>query len=246
MIIASKFRDYYDSISTYGIDKTCVYQRAEFVLKGEFEVPGNRWSHWPYEEEFAKVKSGAKSTYRVSKFVIGFCGNLYPVVIIEKEKKDKKETFAFYNVGKILAFIAKENIDVEPRYSYYSSREFTIKSESSLKNFFDVTNFSKLKDQFHNHLCPVFVYGRFSTTESGIRKTEKLILNPRLKNYRFVQVKEPQIAFQELYMYLSGVIGSSAPAMVEIKDKELAEKRGHGDRYSFKKPPGKRGKKQWR
>ena len=73
-----------------------------------------------------------------------------------------------------------------------------------------------------------------------------LVTNAQLKDFQFAKMKDPFTAFQDIYMYISGVLGVDAKPMVQISDKDLAHKRGHGGKYSFKKPPGtkKRGKKQ--
>ena len=67
-----------------------------------------------------------------------------------------------------------------------------------------------------------------------------------MKNYRFVQIKDPPTAFQDIFMYIAGVIGITEPVTVKISDKELAKKKGHDGKYSFRKPPGKRGNPKWR
>ena len=69
------------------------------------------------------------------------------------------------------------------------------------------------------------------------KRQSELILNPELRKYDFVTVKDPPAAFQEIYMYISGVLGVPARSMVEISDREKARKHGHDGKYSFKKPP---------
>lgn len=246
MKIVSKFHDYYDTAAIYGIDKTCVYLRAGEIKKSDFNLDtGSRWRSWPHEEKFVKVKADVEIRYRVDKYVIGFCGNLHPVVVIQKETDGltKVERFSFYSTEKVQAFFTKEKLKLESGRSYWSMRDFTVKSKQSLDNFFEVAQYKKLEEEFHKNNCPVFVYGRF---EDNKKEKLRVVTNPSLRDYRFAQVKDPQGAFQDIFMYISGVLGISAPPMVKVKDKELAAKRGHDGKYSFRKPPGKRGKKQWR
>lgn len=248
MLIASKFHDYYDTAAVYGIDKTCVYIRNEEKLPGKFKMP-TRFNHWPHDERLIKTKSGIqKASYDIDKYVIGFCGKLYPVVVIVKTADSKIERFSFYSTEKVDAFFAKEKFSVKKDAArlYWGTWDFSVRSKLGLDNFFDVTHYKKLEEEFHKNKCPVFIYGEFIHSDIKTSKKPYLILNPRLKDYRFAQVKDPQTAFQDVFMYLSGVIGMPEVPMVKISDKELAAKKGHGDKYSFRKPPGKRGKKKWR
>lgn len=247
MLIVSKFRDYYDTAAVHGIDKTCVYIRTEEAKKSDYNLDtGSRWRSWPHAEEFLKTKGGVETSYSVYKYVVGFCGKLYPVIVVEKDVAGTKtERFSFYSTEKIQAFFTKEKLKLDSRYTsgYWSMRDFTVKSEQSMNNFFEIAQFKKLEEEFAKNNCPAFVYGRFNI--DGKDKL-RVVLNPKLRDYRFAQMKDPQTAFQDIFMYISGVLGISAPPMVKVKDKELAAKRGHDGKYSFRKPPGKRGKKQWR
>lgn len=244
MLIASKFHDFYDTVSVFGVDKTCVYQRNRQELKGEFvfgdEVRKTLRSSWPREEEFTKTKSGVQTKWTAFKYIIGYCGKLYPMVFVEKKTPTKTQNFGLYSPEEVEEFFEKENINLaKSLYSYWSMREFSVKSKESMKQFFDAEQFKSLEQEFQKHKIPVFIYGRFT-------KDELLILNPKLKDFKFMKVKDPQTAFQDIFSYISGVLGVSAPETVELSDKELAKKKGHDGKYSFRKTPGKRGKKQWR
>jgi hypothetical protein len=250
MLIVSKFRDFYDTISVYGIDKTCVYERTSEFIKGTVQFTG-RYSDrgWPYAEQFEKSKNKIKYEYVSKKFVIGFCGKLYPVVVITKEEKKAQSSkitkYCFYNAEEVTIYLEKEKLTENTTKRYVSFNDFSVERPQSLNNFFNTDLFEPLQEEFHKNNCPVFVYGRFKQGDE-IRPKDFLVTNPCLKDYKFEKVKDPQTAFQDVFMYISGVLGISAPEMVEISDKEMAIKKGHGDKYSFRKPPGKRGKKQWR
>lgn len=242
MLIVGKIHDYYDTAAVYGIDKTCIYVRNETVIPGKFKMP-TRFNHWPHSEQFGT--KGGGTSYDVDKYVIGFCGNLYPVVVIQKTVNGEIERFSFYSAEKVDAFFTKEKFSPtkETGRHYWGTWDFSVRSKQGLNNFFDVTHYKKLEEEFHKNKCPVFVYGEFTYTDT---KKPYLVLNPKLKDYRFAQVKDPQTAFQDIFMYISGVIGIPEAPIVELSDKELAAKKGHGGEYSFRKPPGKRGKKKWR
>ena len=74
--------------------------------------------------------------------------------------------------------------------------------------------------------------------EEGEKNEMKMTLNPCLKNYGFQKIFDSYAAFQEISMFLGGVLGSEAAPMVQIEDKYIKE--GHGfDEWSFKTLPTK-------
>jgi hypothetical protein len=182
MLIASDFYDFYDSIQVFGIDKTCVYQRVRKELKGAFvfgdESRKSLRSNWPSEEDF----SGRKIKLTASKYVIGFCGKLYPMILVEKQVAEKKQVFGLYSAQEVKEYFGA-NKALSTRFSYYSMRYFSVKSEAAMKQFFEGAPFKSLEEEFHKHKVPTFVYGRFPGDKYKSR--ELLVLNPRLKAESF-------------------------------------------------------------
>src|SRR5258708_2529651 len=104
MLIVPKFHDYYDTASSFGIDKTCVYVRKSqcFVIKQYAPYPSN------YQSE--------RFRFELYKRVIGFCGNLYPVLVVSKLQASKViEEQYFYSVDEAVTYFQKEGI-LERRY----------------------------------------------------------------------------------------------------------------------------------
>jgi len=60
-----------------------------------------------------------------------------------------------------------------------------------------------------------------------------------LKQYAFARMADPFTAFQEIQMYISGVLGTNENDMVQISDTDMRDAKGH-DNMSFKKYPTKR------
>jgi hypothetical protein len=153
--------------------------------------------------------------------IIGFCGKLYPLL--------QKKGLIIYDKKRALSSI---------RDTYYG-REVSECFGEALHN-------PELLKIFTQYKIPIFIYGDYLDGKYTRGESKQLILNPKLKDWGFQSVVDPVSAFQSIYMYISGVIGVPESPMVKISDKEMAKKRGHDDKYSFRKPPGKRGKKQWR
>ncbi|MCX9024658.1 MAG: hypothetical protein OIN85_01015 [Candidatus Methanoperedens sp.] len=194
----------------------------------------NRFSTYPAE---------SLGRITLSQRIVGFCGNFYPVVTVTVDSCDnptgKIKPLYFYDADSFSEFAAKENIFRQEARYWYSPRwdSHNLKYEQGVKNFFAAASeLKKCEEIFHAFKVPTFVLG----------DDEKLILNPCLKSFGFMKVKDPQTAFQDVYMFLSGVIGAPPPPKEKMSDKVLAAAKGHDGEYSFKKPPGKRGKTRWR
>lgn len=250
MLIKSKFHDYYDTASAYGIDKECIYVREETILDGKFEFDDPFSKRWPDHDTLKKRKKGVSYEYVVKTFVVGFCGTLYPLIVVmkyHKEEVEEKEVtvtekFHFYSAEKLMEFYKEQGFKVsEERPGKWTSRYFDATgNEHRINVVFDPNNYKKLLKEFHEHRCPYFVYGRLG------KDGPKLVLNPKLNYYRFGQVKDATTAFQDVFMYLSGVLGAPPKETVTLSDKQKAKKAGHDSKYSFRKPPGKRGDPKWR
>lgn len=64
----------------------------------------------------------------------------------------------------------------------------------------------------------------------------RLVKNPVLAEVGFQQVFPPFQAYQEIDMYLGGVMGGNGRPMVQLNDKELLMKHGFDGKTSFRKP----------
>lgn len=63
---------------------------------------------------------------------------------------------------------------------------------------------------------------------------EQIILNPVLKEIEFYKKIDSFTAFQELSMFISGIMGGKSPCMIEISNDDKIAKHGF-DKYSFRK-----------
>ena len=66
----------------------------------------------------------------------------------------------------------------------------------------------------------------------------RFTINPCLKDLGAVIVSNPFDTFQNIAMYLGGVLGNEAAPMVAIEDKYRIESHGY-DKWSFRKRPTK-------
>ena len=208
MFITSKFRDYYDTIKSFGIDKTVVYDRKEersILKKGPDMYSDGLFTQKPF----------------MATRLIGFCGKLYPLLEIRNTLiYDRKE--------------AIKRIKDSWNQKYVNDC------------FLELINNKALLNIFIEKKTPIFIYGDYLDGYYEPRKSQELIINPRLKDWGFQSIKDPVSAFQDIYMFISGVLGVSNMKMLEFSDKLKAKAKGHDGEFSFRKPPGKRGKNRWR
>jgi hypothetical protein len=248
MLIVSKFHDYYDTASIHGVDKTCVYLRNEEKM----EIHGRGWNSEPYillkdgtrfplgKVASYETKRYVSADYEFKKAILGFCGEIYPLIKVIKTYNGypapSPETYCFYDQPSFANFIAEEGIvSKKYRYGSWGRERFDLDSDQGINNFFDHNRWTKLEGLFAAYHVPCWVL-----------RERSLKLNPNLKDLGFMKIKDPQTAFQDIYMYMSGVLGQPIKPTKPIDDKIMAASKGHDGPYSFRKPPGKRGKNRWR
>jgi hypothetical protein len=202
-----------------GVDRDCVYKRHPKDIV--------------YEKEVRNILPFASSNILELSFIpiiIGFAGNLYPVVrIIKVDPNTNKEIhFHIYSIDDFNEFKKTHEIIIKDD-RYYSKGE--LYDEIGLKDFFN-ENFNKLNSLFIKYKSPIF------TIEKELHETE-IHLNHKLKDFDFVRVKDPFTAFQEIYMFIAGVLGNPEKEIITITDKVKAQQHGHDGKYSFKKMPTK-------
>jgi len=218
MYIISKFHDYYDVGMKLGIDKAVIYERDTTTIKKIFPLRPTTESGW-------------------AEAVVAFCGKFYPFIYHQIEGIVDR---IIWDVE--LAVVALPT----SRRTYIWNND--IGSEKGIREFF-ARQYPQLETLFHEHKTPIFAFNpsriraNFWLNDGPYRS---LVINPCLKDWEFYKVKDPITAFQEVHMFVSGVIGAPARPTVKISDKDMAASKGHDGKYSFRKPPGKRGKNKWR
>jgi len=221
MLIVSKFHDYYDVGMKTGVDKTCVYERETQTIERGFLATTKYATGW----------HGS---------VLAFCGEFYPFLFYVDHYEITRYIWTLEEALEL-------NFPKERwRYGYWN--EYSLSTPQGVKKFFE-QKYEHLKELFHQYRTPIFGFEPVLGRRYSWMKDEKyrsLELNPCLKNIQFYKVKNPIVAFQEIAMFMSGVIGAPPKQLIEVSDEVKAASRGHDGPYSFRKPPGKRGKNKWR
>ena len=80
---------------------------------------------------------------------------------------------------------------------------------------------------------PVFIY---DSERRKPRTSDALTIDPILKDYEFYKVVDAFQAFQEISMFIGGVLGRGEKEIIVVEDKYKIAQHGF-DKWSFRKEP---------
>jgi len=263
MRIISKERDYYDSAQGLGIDETLVYVRHPRKIKlDEFECKfikdlfscAPRWSsnRWRYDKSEIKLTA--------EPFIIGFCGRVFPGM--ELKIRIGKDIFGDAKYKMIYVYSYKKLIEILGKYKLESKlKEVRDKTslwgtnKKSTMEFFKLGKRSKEFEKFFiGNKAPVFTVVQHMKLQIGLTPSDHstmkhpdlvnggLIINNNLKDLHFFEKIDAFTAYQEISMYMGGVIPRNTPELVEVSDKSMIKKKGFNE-CSFRKMPDNRKRK---
>jgi len=233
MYIISKHKDYYDGVvGSVGMDKTLVYERNTEeitdtkLMPKEFR-PKSTWGwrghdrHNPFlnigylDIDHKKTKKYEERTF----FIVGFCGKLYLGWKLYYKEKELNRYGLLEDVGKADIVYGYENVKEFLRNAYWGSN---INDDVEyVMNYNPIHIFRELH-------TPVFIH--------ETRRDNALIVNPCLKEWEFYKVVNTFQAFQEISMFMGGVLGSGEKEIIVVEDKYKIAQHGF-DKWSFRKMP---------
>lgn len=226
MLILSNFKDYYDGVvGTFGIDKTIVYKRMTKEYEPKSKGYPKIFDELKYLKKYYSFSYFSFSKYKdynnYSFFIIGFCGKMY---LGFKLYHDYEFKFLTYDPE-----VIKDKLKISKR----EAKDFDTLCEK-------IINYDPI--EIHREFkTPIFIYDENGYTHS-YRLNRHFYINPELNDYEFYKVVDPVTAFQEIQMYLSGVLGTGEKNIIEIDDKYKIPQHGF-DNWSFKTRPHKKRKK---
>jgi hypothetical protein len=235
MYIISKFKDYYDGAVGMGIDKTIVYERKteqkKLLDQMEEKLLCTGW-----RDRYTNPSAWGDQM-ETDVFIVGFCGKLYlGWLFMENKRVDMFRTEKSFT----LTYDPEEALK---KFNFHNGKHSWEKfKEERLHNHIEKIKNVDPHEWFVELNSPVFVlgYGR-NREDAGSRtkmnKNEILFVNPCLKNYDFVKIIDPYTTFQEVMMYISGVLTSNEDGpQPKMNEKQKLGQHGF-DFWSFKKRP---------
>lgn len=256
MLILKKYRDYYDSaMGDGGIDKTCVYDRSPSWEKSQSKrkklgsfFEGNKigWSTLPFSLDYLKYNTRSyhhhkkNEPVKVYPFVIGFCGKLYVGYELTYEYTSKVN-FSTVTQTKVV-------YDQEELLSLLSPKDRKDQAKK-IFDYYQKFNQREHRELFIDYHIPVFVFDWGTSIPADLNvKDERgnipyFITNPKLSGYEFFKIFNPFLTFQEIQMFLQGVLGSLEKELITVSEKDRVKQHGF-DKWSFRNPdPPKRKQK---
>lgn len=252
MRIIAKNKDYYDSALSFGHDPNVVFVREEssfWMLRDStddehrFMLPVMRaestFRRWM--QSAATNRSGWEFSFY--PFTVAFCGRTYPGIEIQYQKSGyfgDPETKCFYDYESYTEQLHRFGLEyTEERrrsYSWDKNPKTSPRCEDEVKEYFAAAGSDHISF-FAERRQPIVVchYVRHETKMA-------VDINPVLADYDFYKVFDAYTAFQELDMFISGVMARDGNPMEEISDEDMRDKKGF-DNMSFKKEPTKRKRK---
>lgn len=217
MRIISPFHDYYDCLQD-GSDSNIFIRKPRIeIIKNPITIPDVWLGYEP-------------------RFVVGFCGKLYPFEVfdglwnIENGVRLSSKDVIF----DIDAIIQKEEEITKQSSSFRYRRYRPDHYSNRIRQKFDALKNSTLIDVFEKFHTPVF---RAKIVHSGI---VHLQINCPLKDIFFGRIFNTQLAFQEIEMYLFGVLTNNENKIPPVSNDDMIEAKGFDKRYSFRKDKSKR------
>ena len=241
MKIIKKFPDYYDISLETGIDTSCIYNRTPFISPNKSEFLEN---YNLFKDKFFYIDNKYNTNNNIEyikPFIIGFCGKTY--VGYAFKYKNITTPKIIYSINNFLKLYDFNTIPKGKYYKYTKSSHLT-----TLTEFYDKYHNKPHSLLFTKYHIPIFVID-YNTKLNKIPNINNntnttIIFNPCLTNYEFYKIFPANIAFQEIQMYLQGVLGNKEKEIINISNENKIIQHGM-NKWSFRNPdPPKRKQKQ--
>lgn len=244
--------DYFDSVLAHGSDPSIVLQRRKFedapvlpfaqsrlapLLRDYFSFLGRNWRH-----ENSLVRR--KTEYRFFPHEIWFAGKRYGGVKVETHAASvgfparAEKTEWYWDLAKFEQFLASIDAKLDSGRGFISDHAITA---TNLREHFEREPTRAETDWLIENRVSIAVWNG-STSQRYSKHWHQhsgwKIDVDGLGNMGFAKKLDPFAAFQELSMWVGGVLPRPGAPMVEITD-ERTKVRKHGmDEWSFRTPPG--------
>ena len=242
MRLVTKLHDYYDGPARNTVsDKTHTFVREQYDVEN-------------IDTELIRVQVTEDRTYRYSIYseIVGFCGEIYPCVRVEKEHKEEYTTKVFYAYtwDALIKIVSAKTINTgwtRNRIYVFGSKEATIRKwlefgRTSMgwydKTAYEAKNDPKLKKIFADEKIAYFHIN--TITKKG---NPMMHVYPVLKDLEFYKLFDPYTCFQTIEYYLTNELVKPDEISQEIQDTITDELKAqaHGyNRFSFRKESSKK------
>jgi hypothetical protein len=218
MQIISKFKDYYDSVQGVMYDSNIIYLRKNRTIK---------------------VKLGYTPSDQSCLYVIGICGEYYPLSIMKESLRVSNKIKKWKNKNLLKMVFNKEiryysyDIDIAEEYDRIMEGVTRVRwrwrqQHHNIKQYYDDLKILLIKeDYFDKYDTPIFI---LKPSDSTHRILE---IGCNLNMYNFQKVKDPYTIFQDIVMWKNNRVVAEDPDQI-VDSVVLRDSKGF-DKWSFKK-----------
>ena len=229
MRIISDFKDYYDSVRRMDTDRNHVYVRKTseiYLHKYVYNLENNFFSK-------LNRQTSLRDSTSLHMFHLGFCGEIYTGWQVHKCICGKtSEAIHYGDLKRIKQLYEKYEKPFSWKPGKYKIGEYCVKR---LTECFESSNINKFKELFLKYKVPVFVITTdFTDDKYRYGHDQKIILNPKLEDWKFFRIKDIYTAYQDISMYIGNELAEDKNNAWPVPDKLKAESHGF-DKYSFRK-----------
>ena len=218
--------DYYDSALAFGQDRELMFIRQKNNLV-DLNIPvvysiGNSWGEIPGTD------------MGVNTLSVIFAGKQWTGWrIISNRNSSSRSINIFWDVGQLLDFLGKSSYKID-RHRFFGQL-----TPLPLKDFLEKTvqqgNNKHLDDMIRYRISIAIYDEGDSRARDEKRKPLWKIDSTGLKEIGFATVLDSYTAFQELSMWVGGVLPRNPHPMVEITDDKIKVAKHGMDKWSFRK-----------
>jgi len=237
MRIISKKHDYYDKVMIYGADATVIFNRklVEYHKADDFSPDIEKH----FRETFGLLRG---KRLDLEAFAVIFCGMIHKGIRIETEErsgfgwvKGYNKTYCF-NAKETIKFLENNKIDVEKDFekrTYTNGKFVKAPVKRRIEMFFEDSGSDKFMNLMIEKRCSILLVERTDYYGDSLKVTE----NPVLKKVGFFRAVDPYTAYQQLSMFVGGILPKKEKPIIKISDKDMIIKKGF-DKWSFRKMKG--------
>lgn len=264
MLILSKHHDYYDGVAHAGIDKTIVYKRlirtlspkgpatfSNTELPTQFQeikihpygVPEVVHNGLKIELDLTGARMGLFKSFGISdeiqtRGIILFCGKAYPYCSIRVPTGTKNH--CGYIEYRRDCFYDNEsaNMALHAAYKHVVDKGLVRGWELDwvrrvVKDFDHTKRALPVAEKWSKE---VILDLHISLGAPIVNVSGTIESNVNLKELQFQKIVDPYTAFQEISMFIGGVLGNPEKEMTELTEKDRINQHGF-DKWSFRKLP---------
>lgn len=231
-------KDYYDSASQYGIDKTVMFVRRhnEWSVLAEKDILRSIFDNIFYFRisQDTRFYVSYHHTYNIEQVAIIVSGKLWRGIryngfeFNEAGSKNGKLQY-FWNVDSYKHFAKEHNIHASVIGDFNNKEIF--------ENIFSYSDVSKdIMDYLIEKQITIVTMILTGKSRKKIPEINIAIDNDNLKDFEFYRVVEPTQMYQMIEQWKTGVLPVKPNATVDIVDNNIKITKHGFDKFSFRKP----------